>query len=173
MVIVAVSAIKECFAATAIGTPMECPPPSTSVTVGFVNEEIISAMARPASTSPPTVFSTIIMPSILEFCSAATSCGIRCSYFVVLFCGGKHEMSLHLTDNRHAKNIGFRCRCRRLSQAAESYQRPDCLICPRLRSNGWRLRLFRFESLFLPTLVVLLRMLASLLWLALHSMECC
>ncbi|MNP42121.1 hypothetical protein D3C76_1358630 [compost metagenome] len=67
---------------------MLCPPPITTVTVGFEREAIISAIARPASTSPPTVLRIIMSPSIRGFCSAATSWGIKCSYFVVLFCGG-------------------------------------------------------------------------------------
>ena len=47
--------MKDRFAETANGTPMECPPPSTKETVGFLIPEINSAIAKPASTSPPTV----------------------------------------------------------------------------------------------------------------------
>src|SRR5690625_5623708 len=67
IVIVAVGAINECFAATAIGTPIECPPPNTIDTVGFDKDDIISAKASPASTSPPTVLSKITTPSIFGF----------------------------------------------------------------------------------------------------------
>lgn len=88
MVMVAVEAMKEYLPATAMGTPMLCPPPSTSETTGLDMEAIISAMARPASTSPPTVLRMTSSPSTWGLCSAATSCGMRCSYLVVLFCGG-------------------------------------------------------------------------------------
>ncbi len=88
MVIVADGAINEYLVDTAIGTPILCPPPNINDTVGFDMLEIISAIARPASTSPPTVFSTSSSPSMFGSSSIATSCGITCSYFVVLFCGG-------------------------------------------------------------------------------------
>ena len=88
MVMAAEAAIKLFLAATASGTPIECPPPSTSETVGLVMPAISSAMASPASTSPPTVLSSTSMPSISSACSAAAICGIRCSYLVVLFCAG-------------------------------------------------------------------------------------
>jgi aspartate kinase len=48
----------------------------------------IPIRARPASTSPPTVFNTIKSPLICGFSSTATSWGITCSYLVVLFWGG-------------------------------------------------------------------------------------
>ena len=67
-----------------IGTPIECPPPRTSDTVGILNEAIISAMASPASTSPPTVFKRISKPSISSSSSMMASFGSTCSYFVVL-----------------------------------------------------------------------------------------
>ena len=54
---------------TARGIPMECPPPSTRVTVGFVIPATISAMASPASMSPPTVFSSSSTPSTSSDCS--------------------------------------------------------------------------------------------------------
>ena len=44
-------------------TLMEWPPPNTSVTVGLVMPAIISAMASPASTSPPMVCSSTNRPS--------------------------------------------------------------------------------------------------------------
>ena len=86
---VADGAMNDCRALQASGTPIECPPPSTSETVGFFIPEISSAMASPASTSPPTVFRIIISPSMEGSCSMATSWGMTCSYLVVLFCGGR------------------------------------------------------------------------------------
>lgn len=85
IVIVAVEAMNEYVVETAIGTPMEWPPPSTRETDGLERLAIISAMARPASTSPPTVFRITSSPSISGFCSTATNCGMMCSYLVVLF----------------------------------------------------------------------------------------
>ena len=41
---------------------MECPPPRTSDTVGLLSDAIISAIASPASTSPPTVCRRIRIP---------------------------------------------------------------------------------------------------------------
>ncbi|MNI83891.1 hypothetical protein D3C73_1407460 [compost metagenome] len=70
---VELSVMKEKSEATAIGTPILWPPPITTVTVGLDKEAIISAIASPASTSPPTVLSIIKSPSIRGFCSAATS----------------------------------------------------------------------------------------------------
>ena len=89
MVIVADFTIKECFALTASGTPIECPPPTTIDTVGVFIDDMSSAMASPASTSPPTVFMMMIRPSMVLSCSIATRAGMICSYFVVLFCGGR------------------------------------------------------------------------------------
>ena len=88
-VMVAVGAMKEYRGLTARGTPMECPPPSTRDTVGFFMPETSSAMARPASTSPPTVFRMISSPLMESSCSMATSWGMTCSYLVVLFWGGR------------------------------------------------------------------------------------
>ena len=85
MVMEALSAIKDRLAATARGTPMEWPPPSTRETVGFFMPATSSARARPASTSPPTVFSSMRRPSILGSSSTATIWGMTCSYLVVLF----------------------------------------------------------------------------------------
>ena len=65
--------IKERFAHTARGTPMLCPPPRTKDTVGFFILEIISDIASPASTSPPTVLRIISIPSIFSFSSIDTS----------------------------------------------------------------------------------------------------
>ena len=63
--------------------------PKTSETVGLLIPAIISAIANPASTSPPTVFKSTISPSISGFSSIAYKLRAeRCSYFVVLFCGG-------------------------------------------------------------------------------------
>ena len=81
--------MNDLLAATAKGTPIECPPPMTIDTVGFFIPATNSAIASPASTSPPTVFNSIKSPSIFGSSSIATSCGITCSYFVVLFCGDK------------------------------------------------------------------------------------
>ena len=49
---VAEGEMKEWRALQASGTPMECPPPNTSETVGVRIPEISSAIANPASTSP-------------------------------------------------------------------------------------------------------------------------
>ena len=46
---------KDFLVHTASGMPIEWPPPSTRDTVGFFIPAIISAMASPASISPPTV----------------------------------------------------------------------------------------------------------------------
>ena len=89
MVIVADGTIKLFLALTASGTPIEWPPPTTIDTVGFDIPAISSDIASPASTSPPTVLSIISRPSMLISCSIATSAGIMCSYFVVLFWGGR------------------------------------------------------------------------------------
>ena len=82
MVIVADGTIKERFAEVARGTPIEWLPPSTKETVGFVIEAIISAMASPASTSPPIVLRITSRPSISSLSSMAASRGIMCSYLV-------------------------------------------------------------------------------------------
>ena len=82
-VIVAVGTIKLRCADTASGMPMECPPPSTRVAVGFVTPAISSARASPASTSPPTVFRITSSPSMAGSSCTATTCGITCSYLVV------------------------------------------------------------------------------------------
>ena len=71
-----------------MGTPMECPPPSTRDTVGILREAIISAMASPASTSPPTVLRRTRRPSISSSSSTRASFGSTCSYFVVLLWEG-------------------------------------------------------------------------------------
>ena len=84
-VMVAVGTMKLCRALTANGMPMECPPPSTSVALGLEMLAISSASARPASTSPPTVFSSTSSPSMRGSSCTATSCGMTCSYLVV-FC---------------------------------------------------------------------------------------
>ena len=52
---------------------MLCPPPSTKDTVGFDILAIISAIANPASTSPPTVFKISNKPSISGLSSIATN----------------------------------------------------------------------------------------------------
>ena len=70
--------------ATARGMPMEWLPPSTRVAVGLRIPAISSAMARPASTSPPTVFSRKRTPSTSPACSSRARRGRMCSYFVVL-----------------------------------------------------------------------------------------
>ena len=85
MVIDADGAIIVTIGATASGTPMECPPPSTSETVGFFIPEMSSAMASPASTSPPTVLSRNKTPSMSSLSSKYASSGSTCSYFVA-FC---------------------------------------------------------------------------------------
>ena len=51
---------------------------STRDTVGLLREEIISAIASPASTSPPIVFNRIKTPSIFLLSSIAASCGRIC-----------------------------------------------------------------------------------------------
>ena len=86
---VAVGAMKEYWALTARGTPMEWPPPSTRLTVGVFMPLTSSAMARPASTSPPTVLRMMSSPSMELSCSMATSWGMTCSYLVALFWGGR------------------------------------------------------------------------------------
>ena len=69
---------------------MECPPPNTKETVGVVIDlDCISAIASPPQCLP-TVLRTISKPLILGFCSAATSCGMTCSYLVVLFLRQHH-----------------------------------------------------------------------------------
>ena len=88
-VIVALGTIKLFLQLTASGTPIECPPPSTNDAVGVFIVERSSAIASPASTSPPTVFKIISKPSISLLSSIATSCGITCSYLVVLFWLGR------------------------------------------------------------------------------------
>ena len=84
-VMVALGTMKDFLPQTASGTPMECPPPSTSVTAGFFMDATISAIASPASTSPPIVLRMSSRPSISRLSSTAQSSGIRCSYLVV-FC---------------------------------------------------------------------------------------
>ena len=75
------------FAATASGTPMEWLPPRTMETVGLVMPAISSAMARPASTSPPTVLSKNRTPSMSSDASSFANSGSMCSYLVVLVLG--------------------------------------------------------------------------------------
>ena len=82
-------AIMLILAATARGTPMEWPPPKTRDTVGLLIPAISSAMASPASTSPPWVFSRMSRPSMSSDSSMAASCGITCSYFVLLASAGR------------------------------------------------------------------------------------
>ena len=74
-----------------MGTPIEWPPPSTRETVGLLKEAIISAMASPASTSPPTVFNKINNPSVSLLSSIMASFGSTCSYLVVLLLFGRHS----------------------------------------------------------------------------------
>ena len=81
-------AMKLREADTASGTPMECPPPSTSDAVGFFIPAISSAMARPASTSPPAVLSSTSSPSISSDSSTQARSGMTCSYFVLLLSDG-------------------------------------------------------------------------------------
>ena len=76
------------FAATARGTPMEWPPPSTKETVGFFMPAISSAMASPASTSPPMVLSSTSRPLISGVSSTAAIRGRICSYLVALVSSG-------------------------------------------------------------------------------------
>ena len=85
---VAVHVMKDFFVHTARGMPMEWPPPRTSDTVGFFMPAIISAMARPASMSPPTVFRRSNRPSNSSLSSIPASRGRICSYFVVLQVSG-------------------------------------------------------------------------------------
>ena len=68
---------------------MLCESPSTSETVGFDIEAIISARASPALTSPPTVFIRNNTPSISSLSSIDASCGRICSYFVDLLDAGR------------------------------------------------------------------------------------
>jgi ABC-type multidrug transport system fused ATPase/permease subunit len=75
-------------AATASGTPMEWPPPSTSETVGFRIPAISSAIASPASTSPPAVLSRISRPLMSGLSSTAARSGRICSYLVVFVSSG-------------------------------------------------------------------------------------
>ena len=89
MVIAAEGAIKDRLADTAKGTPMECPPPSTRETVGLDIPAMSSAMPKPASTSPPTVFSSTNSPSMASLSSTIASSGMTCSYFVLLLLGGR------------------------------------------------------------------------------------
>ena len=82
-------AMKERLADTARGTPMEWLPPSTRETVGLDMEAMSSAMASPASTSPPPLFSRINSPSIWSLSSTVARRGRTCSYFVLLLVGGR------------------------------------------------------------------------------------
>ena len=84
MVMAALGTAKLRRAATARGTPMEWLPPRTMETVGLVMPAMSSAMARPASTSPPTVFSRNSTPSTSSLSSSLARSGSTCSYFVVL-----------------------------------------------------------------------------------------
>ncbi len=56
----------------------------TMDTVGLLRLVIISAMAKPASTSPPAVFNTMSIPFTLLSLSIAINCGIINSYLVDL-----------------------------------------------------------------------------------------
>ena len=80
--------MNDFLADTARGTPMEWLPPSTRETVGLDMEAITSAMASPASTSPPPLFSRISRPSISPLPSMVASRGRTCSYLVLLLVGG-------------------------------------------------------------------------------------
>ena len=60
-------------------------PPRTRVTTFLEILLINSAIARPASTSPPTVLSIIRTPYISSFSSIEYSIGIICSYLVDFF----------------------------------------------------------------------------------------
>ena len=84
MVMAALGTAKLRRAATARGTPMEWLPPRTMETVGLVMPAISSAMASPASTSPPTVLSKNSTPSTSPLSSSLASRGRTCSYLVVL-----------------------------------------------------------------------------------------
>jgi len=64
---------KEYLQLTAMGTPMEWLPPRTRDTVGLLNDASISAMASPASTSPPIVFNSTSTPPISSLSSIAAS----------------------------------------------------------------------------------------------------
>ena len=88
MVMLAVGAIIHRLADTARGMPMECPPPRTKETVGFFIPAIISAMASPASMSPPTVLRRIKRPSMSSLSSMVASRGRTCSYLVVFTVSG-------------------------------------------------------------------------------------
>jgi hypothetical protein len=81
--------MKDFFVLTANGIPIECPPPKTIETVGFDIPEINSAIASPASISPPIVLRMSNKPETSLFSSIATILGIICSYFVVLVVVGK------------------------------------------------------------------------------------
>ena len=83
-----------------MGTPMECPPPSTRETVGILRDAIISAMASPASTSPPTVFKRIRSPSISSSSSMRASFGSTCSYLVAFAVRRRGFMAFDLPDHR-------------------------------------------------------------------------
>ena len=85
---VAVGTMKLRRALTASGMPMECPPPSTTAALGFEMLAISSASASPASTSPPTVFSSTSRPSTAGSSCTATNWGMTCSYLVVFWPGG-------------------------------------------------------------------------------------
>ena len=89
-------------ALTASGMPMECPPPSTSVALGLDTLAISSASARPASTSPPTVFSNTSRPSIRGSSCTAASWGITCSYLVVFLPLRRFRVPLDLADDGQA-----------------------------------------------------------------------
>ena len=67
---------------------MEWLPPSTRDTVGMLNDAIISAMARPASTSPPEVFNSTSRPAMFRSSSIEASIGSTWSYLVVLLVPG-------------------------------------------------------------------------------------
>ena len=112
IVIAADGAMKLRDAATASGTPIECPPPSTSDTVGFFIPAIISAMPSPASTSPPTVFRSI--SSLLGLLDRREQ-----RHDMLIFCGfvilGQYLMPLDLTDDSQA--VYHSCPALRLSAA--------------------------------------------------------
>ena len=61
----------------------------TRETEGLRIPATISAMARPASTSPPTVLSTSRKPFVFSLCSMLTSRGRMCSYLVALLVSGR------------------------------------------------------------------------------------
>ena len=89
VVIAADGAMKLMSAATASGTPIEWPPPRTSDAVGFFMPAISSAIPSPASTSPPTVLSSMSSPFISGASSTAAKSGITCSYLVVFVSSGR------------------------------------------------------------------------------------